>query len=125
LSNEEKPENTKETQDFLIIIIVIIVFVVIILLSLLLFALIYVFKRIGNRIFYFFRIYLFFNTTATKKKSTKSVSFSLNRSMSQSRDDLTSVHTINSVTGLEANTINIISVVIINSQTGQKVGKSR
>ncbi len=105
-----------------------IVFVVIISLVLLLFALIYVFKRTGNTIFDFFRIdktYLFFNTTAKKKKSTKSVSFSLNRSLSQSRDDLTSVHTINSVTGLVVNTINTISVVIVNSQTGQKVYKSR
>jgi hypothetical protein len=76
----------------------------------------------------FFRInkkYLFFNTTAMKKKSTKSVSFSLNRSMSQSRDDLMSVHTINSVTGLEVNTINTISVVTVNLQTGQKVSKYR
>ncbi len=45
-----------------------------------------------------------------KKKSTKGVSFSLNRTMNQSRDD----HIINSVTGLEANTINTISVVTIN-----------
>jgi hypothetical protein len=60
-----------------------------------------------------------------KKKFKKSVSFSLNRSLSQSRDDLTSVHTINSVTGLEVNTINTISVVTVNSQTGQKVYKTR
>ena len=54
LSNEQKPQKIKETQDFLIIIIVIIVFVVIISLALLLFALIYVFERTGNTIFDYF-----------------------------------------------------------------------